>query len=76
MATSYKNAQSIQVATRFKRDTYGLMRRDAGKFRGVSTVNNDIVEKHYEAELSELRKAAQIKPKNRRSKAATNARKN
>lgn len=55
MTTPTRNAQSIQIATRVKRDIYGLMERDAGEFRGVSSVNNAILEQHYEAELIRIR---------------------
>lgn len=55
MPTSTLNAQSIQVATRVKLDVYGLMKRDAGKFRGVASVNNAILEQHYAKELATIR---------------------
>lgn len=55
MPTPTRNAQSIQIATRVKLDVYGLMSRDAGEFRGVASVNNAILEKHYSKELSAIR---------------------
>lgn len=50
--------ESVQKAIRFKKDTYGLMEKDAKKVRGVSTVVNRIVEKHYEPRLKKMRTRA------------------
>lgn len=56
MPTGTVNNKSILVGTRFKKDTHSLMSKDASKAKtGVSTINNTIVEKHYENPLKKIR---------------------
>ena len=53
------NGKSRQVAIRFKLDTHELLEKDSKRLkqkqRGVSTVVNRIVEKHYEPRLKKIR---------------------
>lgn len=51
-------ARSHQIATRILHEVHALMERDAGPNRGVSTVNNAILEKYYAPELKKIRAAA------------------
>ena len=46
---------SHQIAVRIRKDIHELLKRDAGNFRGVSTVVSFILERYYEDELKKIR---------------------